>query len=100
MRFAFIFFTLLSFLIFASNSFAGDFKSERSGRTGYLKKDRFDPDRTIIYDRDGSRKGYLKQDRFDKDRMYFYDKDGRREGYIKQDRFDEDRTNIYDRDGP
>ena len=64
MRFTVIFLILTSFLVSSSISLAGGYKSERSGRKGYLKKDRFDSDRTNIYDRNGSRKGYLKKDRF------------------------------------
>ena len=90
---------LLSFLIASNISLAGDFKSKPSGKTGYLKKDRFDSDRINIYDQNGSRKGYMKQDRFLKDRTYYYDKDGKREGYIEKDRFFKDQTNIFDRDG-
>jgi len=94
-----IFFIILSFLIAPNISFAGGYQSKSYGRTGYLKKDRLDPDRTNIYDRNGSRKGYLKQDRLFKDRTYIYDRDGRKKGYIKQDRLFKDQTNIYDRDG-
>ena len=86
MRLTFIFFIILSFLIASNISLAGGYKSKRSGRTGYLKKDRLDTDRTNIYDRSGSIKGYMKQDRLFKDRMYFYDSNGEKKGYIKQDR--------------
>ena len=80
MRFTFIFFIILSFLIAPNISFAGGYQSKSYGRTGYLKKDRLDPDRTNIYDRNGSRKGYLKQDRLFKDRTYIYDSNGEKKG--------------------
>lgn len=56
MRFTLIFIILTSFLVFSNTSMAGGLKSERSGRTGYLKKDRFDSDRINIYDRNGEKK--------------------------------------------
>ena len=45
MRSKFIFFVILSFLIFHNISFAGGYQSKSYGREGYLKKDPLDPDR-------------------------------------------------------
>lgn len=71
MRYSFILVVILSFIFTSNTSFAGEL-SERFGRTGYLKKDRFDEDRTNIFDQDGSRKGYLEQDNFYEDRINIY----------------------------
>jgi len=99
MRSKFIFFVILSFLIFPNLILAGGYKSERSGRTGYLKQDRLYPDRTNIYDRNSSRKGYLKQGRLFKDRTYIYDSKGQIKGYLKEDWLNKDQTNFYGKEG-
>ena len=72
MRFTFIFFIILSFLIASNISLAGGYKSKRSGRTGYLKKDLLDKERTNIFNQNGHRKGYLKKDPILDDRMDIY----------------------------
>ena len=72
MKLIFYFSVVLTLLIPSPFLYADRNETNKSGQSGYLRKDRLFEDRTNIYNENGRQKGYLKPDNLFKDRVNIY----------------------------